>query len=267
MPRLPNTRPQPCAFLISHPSPHPLSTGQPIPEDILLPLHERVKVCAARCAAAINVTSPAMLQLLVDSARNGGCCVAPPPVAPAAAGQTTVNGRGRAADNRLWLQVIADIALTDGQIRTILGMRTEVLRALNRCFAEREALARRLHDEVVGVRVGYTRGCSGATATSEGSAPAVAAAAAPAISEGAVSGGEAQALLTAQVDRMRQSGYLRDVARGSLMVRELLQDLQVCVGVIGWVDLMCRGIKVLDVAACSRFAFCVQIVVAVACSA
>lgn len=185
----------------------------PLPPGLLGPLTERVRRCAEQFATAVDVGAPDALQLLVDSARRGGCCVdagccpggGPMPRAGARAG-----AGGRAAGKRLWLQVVADICLTDSQIACILSMRRDLLRELNGCYARREAIARGLLAEAAAAQAGARRGSGGASG-------AGAAAGSPV-------GG---APLTVQADRMRQGGYLLDVARGSLAVRQLTDEMQV----------------------------------------
>jgi hypothetical protein len=175
-----------------------------------------------------------VLQLLVDSARGGGCCV------DAGAARATLSpGRGggggapaaRGMSKLRWLELIADLALTEAQITRILEMRTEALRALNRCFDAREALAAQLLS-AAGAAGGAPAGGGGALGamSTAGSRPGASSGSGGA---GAVAGGEGGGgadgggLLTAQADKMRRGGYLQEVARSSLGVRRLLSDMEV----------------------------------------
>jgi hypothetical protein len=171
-----------------------------------------------------------MLQLLVDSSHAGGCCVdaaAAQAAADAPAGARRV--RHPCGVSKLqWLEIIADLALTESQITRVLEMRTEALRTLNRCFGAREALAVKLLAEAGATGAG---GAGGAAASTAGSWPGGSSGSGGA---GAVAGccesggcGSGATGLTAQADKMRRAGYLAEVARTTLTLRELLADMQV----------------------------------------
>jgi hypothetical protein len=144
-----------------------------------------------------------------------------------------------AADRQRWLRVLSGLALTDGQISEMLAMRTELLRALNRVFAEREALAERLLLESLSAgggapwsavsrpaSSGDRGGGSGSQQLGGGGAAGGGPRGGSAGASGSAGAAPPSAQLTPQADRMRQAGYLSEVARGSLAVRRLLEQMQ-----------------------------------------
>ena len=218
------------SFVREHGLQELLRAGAPLPPALLAPLHESVAACAKACGAAVDVAAPGALPLLVRSADGDGCCIAPGEAAPPA------SARARRVMQRCrWLQAIADIALSDKQIDSILEMRTLMLRSLNACFAEREALAERLAALATSLRAstaprhnahGGGSGSDGVEA-SAGSPPGCGSSAS---AGGGASGAPSDRgpLLTAQAERLRVDGYLRGgVATGSLETSALLEQMQV----------------------------------------
>jgi hypothetical protein len=180
-------------------------------------------VAATTAAAPLAAEAAAAPQPAAPAPQPAAPALLPPVISPAADPEpwrSTVN-------RQRWLRVLADIVLTDQQISEILSMRTSTLRALNTCFAEREALADRLLTESLAAG-GSASALTGSMPRSMPSAPssstggALRSAAGTPRGEGP--GGGLQ--LTAQADRMRQSGYLSDVARSSLSVRRLVQQIE-----------------------------------------
>ncbi|GBF89755.1 hypothetical protein Rsub_02925 [Raphidocelis subcapitata] len=114
------------------------ASGQPLPPEAAAELRDLVTACAASCIGAIDVTSPEALWPL-----------SPPSTEAAGEGIGGGGGggggaAGRAADKQRWLQVLADVSLSDDQMRDLLALRAQLLEALGRCLSDRRALAERV---------------------------------------------------------------------------------------------------------------------------
>ncbi len=125
---------------------HRNSTGEQLPPDLASDLRSLLHAAADTCAAALDVASPDVAWPLGGPPKPDE--TAGPPVAAAAAAALGAPRRRRAGasafDKQRWLQVLADVSLSDDQMRELLQLRGRLLEALGRTLAERRALAERL---------------------------------------------------------------------------------------------------------------------------
>lgn len=137
--------------------------------DVSSPLTLQLLVNAAHAGGCcVLPPRPAGAQQLHGSAPRAAAAQLPPagvaaPAAPRCGGGGSGSSSGSrrgggvhagaahgtiAGGKRLWLQVISDMCLTDDQVDAILTLRTELLRVVNRCFADRAEAAETLLAEV-----------------------------------------------------------------------------------------------------------------------
>jgi len=115
-----------------NPNPNLNPSGAQLDPSLTSQLQDLITACADSWASTLDVASP-------DSGLTSH------PVTPRVTPEvTSANNGGGTLDKQLWLEVLADIQLTDGQMAELLQQRSQLLEALGRTVAERAALAERL---------------------------------------------------------------------------------------------------------------------------
>ncbi|KIZ06532.1 hypothetical protein MNEG_1420 [Monoraphidium neglectum] len=221
VPLLPLAAPAPGAALVAQQvganllAPIQLSCEQPLPPpqqpqqqqpqqqpSPLLALDSAVRAAAAGCAAAVDVSC------------GGGCLQAAAGAGVGAAASCGAGACGAApapgsiGEKQRWLEILAEISLSDDQIQDLLRLRHDLVSSLAACLDARHALAAEL--------------LLGPDATA--AAAAAAAPPRPACGYGpreAPGGGAAAAAA-----RLQALGYVGAVARESLAARGVLERLQ-----------------------------------------